>query len=410
MAKLLENAGTAHDRFLVLLAMDIEDKAIDLSSLDLSDVDGPSKSLRIKRDIDQTKRVKLRDATVIAFHQYASGRTDHQQELFVDPEGKKQSKDDLITILGQIADQSSLRFDPTTLHFDKPAKEQAPRIATKTASKDMFYLYGIVSHPLRRKIVEILGEGPTSFTVLKKRVDVKVGTLYYHLDMLKGLITQDEQKRYQLTTVGTDAYTKLQSREYVDSTMRAQEIPGQKRRLDQLGNMLSLGPVWPWLASNYVVPKIGALALAALGAIIVYQARLETVLLFLNTVPTATTLLPLEYILSWIAVFGIADLGSTILYRRKGEHIALFLATGYTLIPIIGFALWWSFQLNGSFPNPPVSILLLSRSILIVLQAWSLGMLARAVSTIKGLRLERAAVVIMAVAYASILVAYLRGV
>jgi hypothetical protein len=48
--------------------------------------------------------------------------------------------------------------------------------------------------------------------------------------------------------------------------------------------------------------------------------------------------------------------------------------------------------------------------LLIILQVWCLGLLAEAVSAVKGLRLERAAVASLVVAYLNILVAYLRGV
>jgi hypothetical protein len=412
LARLLENAGTARDRLLVLLVTDLDKHAIDPSSLHISDIDVPSKLLRIKGDNQSIDRAKLSSATISAFHQYISHRTSQDQTLFLDDNGKPETIQYINGILGQIAERTGIHFDPTTSQFNEPRKDKLPRIATPTASKDMFYLYGIVSHPLRRKIVEILGdEGPTSFTTLKKRTEAKVGTLYYHLDMLKGLVSQDSQKKYVLTTTGNTAYTKLQSSEYVENTAElVRNIPSRTGPLEKIAGILTLTRLWPALSSDSILPKIGAIPLIALGAILVYQARLETVLLFFNPVLARSLLLPVEFIAGWIITYAIADFVATLPFHRRGEHLTLFLATGYALTPLLAFTVWWNLVVFDSVRTPLVSTVAFSRILLIILQAWALAMLAFAVSTVKGLRLERAAVVSLAVAYANVLVAYLRGV
>jgi hypothetical protein len=347
----------------------------------------------------------------MAFHEYISHRGSQESALFVDDLGRRQINDEITRVIGQIAERAGLLFDHKTFRFGAPPKERTPRIATKAASKDLFYLYGIVSHPLRRKIVEVLGsEGPTSFTTLKKHVDAKVGTLYYHLDMLKGLVSQDSQKRYLLTSVGTDAYSRLQSSEYVDSTsLLVQNLPENRGLVERVSSVLALGPLWPMLVADSILPKVGAIGLVGLGAFLVYQARLETVLLFLNPVLTGSMLLSLEFLVSWIIVYGMSDLVGTLMFHRKGEHLALLLATGYALAPLLAFSVWWNLVIYYSFRTSFVSTFIFSRILLIILQAWALGMLAKAVSVVKGLRLERAAVVGLVVAYVNILTAFLRG-
>jgi len=412
LGRLVENAGSPRERLLVLLVNDLDKKKIEIANVNISDIDRTTRLLRFKHSDQSLERVRLSNATIVALHQYISGRGGQESRLFVDGEGKPQSMDDLRGVLAQISDRAGLQFDRETLRFSEPWRDKPPRIATKTASKDLFYLYGIVSHPLRRKIVEVLGgEGPTSFTTLKKRVDAKVGTLYYHLDMLKGLVSQDSQKRYQLTTVGADAYARLQSSEYVESSsLLAQNLGERRGGLERVARFFALGPLWPVLVLDTILPKIGSIALVGLGAFLAYQARLETVLLFLNPMLTSSTLLSIEFITSWIIVYGIADLVGTFWFHRNGEHLALLMATGYALTPLLGFSVWWNLVIYYSFRTPLVSTFVFSRILLIILQVWSLGLLAEAVSAVKGLRLERAVVVSLVVAYVNILVAYLRGV
>ena len=61
----------------------------------------------------------------------------------------------------------------------------------------------VASNPLRRQIVEVLGrEGAKTFTELKRQLRVSTGTLYYHLENLRGVIEQTEDKKYKLTEDG----------------------------------------------------------------------------------------------------------------------------------------------------------------------------------------------------------------
>jgi hypothetical protein len=407
----VENAGNAQEKLLVLLVNDLDGHRVELSALDIADIDRSSGVLREKRGGQNVERVRLGGATLMAFHEYVSRREGREPALFVDDQGKRWTHSETTLVIDQVAERAGLSFDQKSFRFSGPTKERTPRIATKAASKDLFYLYGIVSHPIRRRIVEVLGgEGPTSFTTLKNRVDAKVGTLYYHLDMLKGLVSQDSQKRYLLTSVGMDAYSRLQSSEYVDSTsLLVQNLPEDRGIVERVSNVLALGPLWPMVVAGSILPKVGAIGLVGLGAFLVYQARLETVLLFLNPVLTGSMLLSLEFLVSWIIVYGMSDLVGTLMFHRKGEHLALLLATGYALAPLLAFSVWWNLVIYYSFRTSFVSTFIFSRILLIILQAWALGMLAKAVSVVKGLRLERAAVVGLVVAYVNILTAFLRG-
>jgi len=59
-------------------------------------------------------------------------------------------------------------------------------------------------------MIRIIGEaGSISFTDLRTRLKVSVGTLYYNIDLMEGLVAQDESKRYILTAKGKLAYRLL---------------------------------------------------------------------------------------------------------------------------------------------------------------------------------------------------------
>jgi hypothetical protein len=68
----------------------------------------------------------------------------------------------------------------------------------------------MLGHPLRRDIIRFLGEKRRSgFTELKSTLKVSVGTLYYNIDLLWDLVTQDVNKKCILTPKGQIAYNIL---------------------------------------------------------------------------------------------------------------------------------------------------------------------------------------------------------
>jgi hypothetical protein len=321
------------------------------------------------------------------------------------------SADELAVMASQVAERSGLEFDKESFQF-RFSRSETPRLVAKTASRDLFYLYGIVSHPLRRQIVELLGdEGPLGFSQIKQRLNVKVGTLYYHFDMLAGLIAQDPQKRYILTTAGRDAYEKLRSAEYVrSSNTLAQHVPAGQTSVERGFRLLVPARAIVALQSRTLLATASAVLLLGLGSLSVFQAHLATVFLFLDPSDENPILLGLGFLANWIVIFGIADLLATYLFGRKGEHLTLLIGTTYALIPLLVFVAWWDLAVAFSVQAFGLTTFAISRLVLILLQAWSLAILARVVSGLKGLRLDKAAVISLVIAYLSIMVAYLRGV
>lgn len=76
---------------------------------------------------------------------------------------------------------------------------------------DLFKIYQALGNPHRRSIIMLLGENPDglTFSELRKRLNLSVGTLYYNLDQLEDLIYQKSDRRYALSEKGLLAYKML---------------------------------------------------------------------------------------------------------------------------------------------------------------------------------------------------------
>ena len=390
-----------------------------MEKLDGSTVDRVRGFLRYSGDENSSAEAcKLSPGTVKAYFEYDSRRRDNSPALFANPKGERLSESQLREMLTEIAGRSGVIFDEQNLVFQSARLGQRARLVSKGASRDMFYLHGIVSHPLRRQIVELLGdEGPLGFSQIKKRLSVRVGTLYYHFDTLTGIVAQGPDKKYMLTDAGRNVYAKLHSAEYAQSGEALSKSLPAPSPLDRIGRFLVPAPLIAALRAGSPLSILGAAIVLGTGSFLVYQARLETLVLLLNPSSLGLILSPtLEAVVletaffgSWLAIYAVSDLLATFLFGRRGEHLVLLLGSAYSLIPLLLFAGWWDLVTNVTLPTG-VPALTLSRIVLVVLQAWSLGILATVVARVKGLRLDKSAVIALAIAYLSILIAYVGGV
>jgi len=77
-----------------------------------------------------------------------------------------------------------------------------------TFEEDTYSLiFSSLKHPARRKILRILGEGPSTYTELQRKLDVETGFLNYYLDSLDGLIAKNKDGRYRVSELGVSALT-----------------------------------------------------------------------------------------------------------------------------------------------------------------------------------------------------------
>lgn len=85
-----------------------------------------------------------------------------------------------------------------------------------------------INHPIRREIVRYLAEsGPQPYTSLLAKFKLQTGTLNHHLEMLKELLEQGEDKRYSLNRNGYVAYELIR---YAKASLSKPIVPKIKGR------------------------------------------------------------------------------------------------------------------------------------------------------------------------------------
>ncbi len=270
-------------------------------------------------------------------------------------------------------------------------------------SDELFDIYRALGHPLRRRIIQYLGEhGKASFTELRRNLGVSVGTLYYNLGQLKDYVMQSSDKKYLLTERGRLAY------ELMKRDSERLNIYGSIRtgRLAPVLNALSplFFPQWiRWILSNKIALPAVALSVLVFGLVTSAMSGLELSLLFYYTSSSSSTILALKYLLSWISVAALCDAFSWIFHGRRGEHIRLFLAVAVAMIPLAIYPVLHTFFI-GSFPLQPQILgiplrRLVLGSVLVLLQLMTVCHLSLALGQIKGFETERAFIIVSIVYY-----------
>lgn len=279
-------------------------------------------------------------------------------------------------------------------------------MSKRIAEKDMFHLYKILGHPVRRRLVEVIGEqGTIGFSEIRNRLQMGPGTLYYHFDILSGLITQDDQRRYTLTDLGKYAYQVLHSKEYEVTSLAIQEgvkLPGEFAVGRVLRSIFFPRGFFMQLFSS---PKLGwivAFITIGFGIVISILARLKPILFSFEPSYEITLMIPVTFFFSWIATFIFAELFSLILFRRKGEDSKLLIGCAVSFLPLLPYPCLVFLNTIFGWDLAIVVNAVAARLLLLMLQVWSFGFLAAATCVSKGLRLDRAALVSLIVAYASI--------
>ncbi len=262
-------------------------------------------------------------------------------------------------------------------------------------------LHSTLGHPIRKRLIEFLSEkGEAGFKDLKASLNLTVGTLYYHLEILGDLITQNDQRKYLLTKKGKAAKKLLESGAEVQAvdSLTSAEIQGTRRYVKEiflaprLFKAISTRPL-------RFLPEV--LIILASSAYLFDSARIEPTLILYITQPTVRTLTYIlgEVLFAWIGLFALAELSSYFLYKRKGGGIALLLGIPFTLLPtlLLPAAIVVGLKLN----NASFTLLFLP------LQAWSFLLLTALVAVVKGIPVEKSAIITLILVFVN-LAAYAR--
>ncbi|MGD8506828.1 MAG: hypothetical protein PVF15_09235 [Candidatus Bathyarchaeota archaeon] len=276
--------------------------------------------------------------------------------------------------------------------------------------RDMAWIYKALGHPHRKRIIEIISnKGRSGFKELHEKLNISVGALYYHIDMLDHLITQDDQRKYILTKRGKLAYKLLKTEEEQLSSISLAETKKPEGTgssfFTTLQQIFIPARLFLYMSARpiHFIPL--AVLIVTFGAWVAAQASLDFVLVFPDSLTKAPPLLTAtSFVASWLILFTLCNLIATILFNRKGGNRTLLITTAFSLLPLILFSCIWyaSRILNLSFTTAQATLLLLP------FQMWTIMMMSTAISLSKGLRIDKAALICFITIYINLTYLILR--
>lgn len=276
-------------------------------------------------------------------------------------------------------------------------------------------VYHLLRHPIRRKIVTMLGErDKVGFTEMRRDVSVGVGKLYYHLDVLSALITQDGHRKYMLTELGQEAYSYLVMGREETGVAPIDVHVGSRRELF-LVYVLSK----PFSILLFRRPYLGVIAalgfLAAGGALISssvfmnLRACLDVNILFITDFaevggqPIDVTFVIGKFILGVLATFTFFEIVARVVFKKGGGTMPLFVGVVFSYAPLIIFTVFWLLTFGVTTPmwlaemKKPVL-----HALFFALEAWTLILLTYTINLTKRIKLSSAAAIVFVLVYLNI--------
>ena len=234
--------------------------------------------------------------------------------------------------------------------------------------------YSVLGNPVRLRIIRLLGEkGPLPFKELRRELGLGVGTIYYHLDVMSGLVVQDEKKRYLLSERGMMLFSALR-----DGTLSL--IAREPTPLEKALRFFLFSPLFRMACEKPAVGIPLALAILVIGGLGSAKAGLMPIFMFYaRTARAAPLSLFLHYLAQWGLVYLACELLCLVFYKRKGAELDLLIAVSLANLPLAIFPHVYAFLTYEA-----------ALRLLTALQAWAVLLVCSAVSVGKGIRLDRA--------------------
>lgn len=273
----------------------------------------------------------------------------------------------------------------------------------KVLEDDLSYFHKVLGHPVRRKIVQLLGdEGGASFTKLKSSLDVSVGTLYYNLGLLEDFVSQRADRTYVLTRKGELGYRFLaESEEKMLSSPQVAEGKGLRKY------------VFQWLLSSslfaYLFPVskfsgIPALGILSYGMWINHQAQLSPLIFFHSGKSVALPFSSITlFLLGFLLVNAIGYVIPRFFFGRRGGTLPLFVGTSMAMWPTTILPTLW--VIGGVFDLQIGGVV--AQLVMFLSTGYSLCLLTMAVTVAKSLRVEKAALTTLVIFYVSVGLAFI---
>ena len=295
--------------------------------------------------------------------------------------------------------------------------DMSPRRRKKAISSDqeesnVEKLYSILGNPHKRKIIALIGrKGQVSFTELRRSLKMSVGNLYYNLDHLRGIIYQDENRKYALTEEGQKIYKVL-----IEESRRLNYILREKNPVYRFYHKY-IDPLL--LPENFFLNFYNNLKLALLSSIlplilIIYMAfmtnfhldileyseltNVETIKIWIFSIDK-TSFIIIKNFFSWVIIVLFIDIVSLIMGSDLTSRPEYFLSSLVALAPLLIFPLTHQIILmvmGGNMFSVFVSALIYR-----LLQVFTLGFLTAIIAIYKEMSKDRAFIIVFLLFYIS---------
>jgi len=191
----------------------------------------------------------------------------------------------------------------------------------------------IASKPNRAAIVLAIGDvGELSFKALKAKLNLGVGTLYYHLDGLEGVVTQNSSKQYILTDEGKKVYQKMKGIEGVGKPAPRHRLPSAK---DLLGEIFLFDSHAERLAVDSMSNLSITLGILLTGAALAGIDRVYDSMFIIigRFAPSGFAFVTVP--VSWLFLYGISILLISLVWRARFSFAGLAGGSALALIPVV---------------------------------------------------------------------------
>jgi len=267
--------------------------------------------------------------------------------------------------------------------------------------EDSAEFYTILSHPLRRDIIRLLGEKEVmGFTELRQALNASVGTLYYHFDVLGNLISQDKNRKYRLTDRGRLAYRALTGEKGEELKVDLTVAP--RSGLAFLSTLFAPRGLFTYLYSSPLrfVPEV--LIILLYGAWVFSQSSLEPMGLFITvgtwSLPHVTMV---KFLAGWLIFSLLSSLLALAIFGRRGGDLDLLVGVAFSFLPLLFLPSMVFLNIYFGLGMPLVGNIVVD-ILFFVFQGWSLCLLTTAIGSAKGLKMERAVVISLIILYLNI--------
>ncbi len=295
------------------------------------------------------------------------------------------------------------------------------KITADSQSKELFnensqleeeeIIYSALGSQVRREIISFIqGNEKVGFLELRKKFDLKVGSLYHQLNSMKDLWHQDENKKYFLTDLGKVAYNlMIRNRDYiVVSNVKA------SRSVEARKSQTFFGKIYQGLIFFFLPRKIIQYlvseplrtlfeGLIIIGAMLFFSIDSSYVLVGFYPLQVDDWYYCLIGVFSlWLFLGLVSETFKTILYKREFNPTKLLAVTPFTLIPslLVLFLLWLQTKVVATFMFLDGQILAL------VTQIWSLSLMTTAVSQTEELTMNKSSLIVLFTFYLTYVISF----